>query len=83
MYAPCCSFRSVLRLLATAAILASPIGAGAQTPFVPYFGKNRIQYDTFKWHIYTTDRFEIYYSPEVEAHLERVSRKGTGLWWCS
>ena len=47
--------------------------AAAQTPFVPYFGKNRIHYDTFEWHIYTTDHFEIYYYPELEQHLERIA----------
>jgi hypothetical protein len=46
---------------------------GAQTPFVPYFGKNRVRYDNFKWHIYTTDHFEIFYYPELEQHLERVA----------
>src|SRR5882672_6920481 len=43
------------------------------TPFVPYFGKNRVHYDKFKWHIYTTDHFEIFYYPELEQHLERVA----------
>ena len=47
--------------------------AFAQTPYVPYFGKNRIRYDNFKWHIYKTDHFEIYYYPEIEQHLERVA----------
>ena len=47
--------------------------AAAQTPFVPYFGKNNIHYDKFEWHIYTTDHFEIYYYPELEQHLERVA----------
>jgi hypothetical protein len=50
-------------------------GAGsvsAQTPFIPYYGKNQIHYDTFDWHIYKTDHFEIYYYPELERHLERV-----------
>ncbi|MPY87082.1 MAG: hypothetical protein GEU99_04090 [Luteitalea sp.] len=45
----------------------------AQTPLVPYYGKNDIRYDNFKWHIYTTDHFEIFYYPEVEPHLERVA----------
>src|SRR5687768_12223727 len=45
----------------------------AQTGYVPYYGKNQIRYDNFKWHIYTTDHFEIYYYPEIEAHLERVA----------
>src|SRR5712671_1097235 len=45
----------------------------AQTPFVPYFGKNNIHYDKFDWHIYTTDHFEIYYYPDIESHLERLA----------
>ena len=47
--------------------------AFAQTPYVPYFGKNRIRYNDFKWNIYKTDHFEIYYYPEIEPHLERVT----------
>ncbi len=45
----------------------------AQTQFFPYYGKNRVKYDKFDWHIYTTDHFEIYYYPELEEHLERVA----------
>jgi hypothetical protein len=48
-------------------------GVRAQTPFVPYFGKNSIRYDKFDWHIYKTDHFEIYYYPELEKHLEKVA----------
>ena len=47
--------------------------AAAQTPFIPYFGKNDVQYDTFDWHIYTTDHFEIYYYPDLEQYLDRVA----------
>src|SRR5687767_1287263 len=49
------------------------VDAVAQTPYVPYFGKNKIRYNNFEWHIYTTDHFEIYYYPELESHLERVT----------
>ena len=49
------------------------IAASAQTPFVPYYNKNRIKYDHFNWHIYTSDHFEIYYYPEEDQHLERVT----------
>jgi WD40-like Beta Propeller Repeat len=52
---------------------AGTLAASAQTPFVPYFNKNRIKFDHFKWHTYTTDHFEIYYYPEIEQHLERVA----------
>src|SRR5688572_6619362 len=44
-----------------------------QTGYIPYYQKNRIRYDNFRWHIYTTDHFEIFYYPEVEQHLERVT----------
>ena len=52
---------------------AGPYLASAQTPYIPYFGKNQIRYDNFDWQIYTTDHFEIYYYPEIEQHLERVA----------
>ncbi len=47
--------------------------AFGQTPYVPYYGKNRIRFNDFKWNIYKTDHFEIYYYPEIEAQLERVT----------
>ena len=59
--------------LATLLVGLLSVEAFAQTPFVPYYGKNRIRYDTFNWHIYQTDHFEIYYYPEIEQHLERVA----------
>lgn len=58
---------------ASAILLGDAARASAQTPFVPYFGKNNIHYDKFEWHIYTTDHFEIYYYPQMEQHLERVA----------
>ncbi|HXG56262.1 MAG TPA: hypothetical protein VNJ03_12855 [Vicinamibacterales bacterium] len=51
----------------------APHEAFGQTPYVPYFGKNKIRYDDFKWKIYTTDHFELYYYPEIEKHIERVA----------
>ena len=70
--------RRALRLLPVAfcSLLALALPAGevsAQTAFIPYFGKNQIRYDKFRWHIYTTDHFEIYYYPEIEQHLERMA----------
>src|SRR6478672_10280027 len=64
--------RAVLAVVAAAVVLA-PIEMAAQTPMVPYFGKNQIRYTNFRWNIYTTDHFEIYYYPEIEQHLERVA----------
>ncbi len=62
---------SIALVLAVSVCLAPP--ASAQTQFAPYFGKNAIRYDNFRWHTYQTDHFEIYYYPEIEPHLERMS----------
>jgi hypothetical protein len=65
-------------LLPCAAVLAAAFvfpaePATAQTPYVPYFGKNQIRYDKFEWYHYETDHFIIYYYPEIEPHLERMA----------
>ena len=67
-----CGLRVALATL-VAAFLTAPIPALAQTPYIPYFGKNQVRYDNFNWQIYTTDHFEIYYYPEIEQHLERIA----------
>ena len=41
--------------------------------FTLYYGKNRVKYDDFEWHIYETDHFEIFYYPELEQHLARIA----------
>jgi hypothetical protein len=45
----------------------------AQTPYIPYYGKNQVRYDNFEWWTYETDHFTIYYYPEIEPHLERMA----------
>nr|MBA3270261.1 hypothetical protein [Acidobacteriota bacterium] len=65
--------RLLVVLVAMLAVLGAGREATAQTDFVPYFGKNQIRYDDFKWQIYTTDHFEIYYYPEIEPHLDKVA----------
>jgi hypothetical protein len=60
-------------LALVAAVLADAGVAAAQTPFVPYYGKNLVRYKDFRWKIYTTEHFEIYYYTDIEKHLERVA----------
>jgi hypothetical protein len=62
--------RILLRVLA---LLAFAVPAAAQTPYIPYYGKNQIRYDKFEWFRYETDHFIIYYYPEIEPHLERMA----------
>ena len=46
------------RLVLTVCFVLPTAGvAGAQTGYIPYYGKNQIRYDNFNWHIYTTDHF--------------------------
>ena len=60
--------------MALAMMVAASSGpADAQTPYVPYFGKNQIRYDNFKWMTYETDHFVIYFYPEIQPHLERMA----------
>ena len=51
-----------LRLLLTVlALLGLAASASAQG-----FGRNKIQYDGFEWHILETEHFDVYYYPEAE-----------------
>src|ERR1051325_9483832 len=63
----------LIAALAVALLCGHVRSATAQTPMVPYFGKNNVHYDKFEWSIYTTEHFEIYYYPALEQHLERVA----------
>ena len=68
-----CVARLPVAAVFAAALVVAPCLASAQTPFIPYFGKNQVHYDNFEWQIYTTEHFEIFYYPEIEQHLERVA----------
>ena len=40
--------------------------------FIPYYGKNKVKYDTFAWRVYKSPHFQVYYYPEFEQHIARV-----------
>ncbi len=60
-------------VLLALSLLVTWTAGTASAQFASYYGKNRVKYDKFDWHIYTTDHFDIYYYPELEEHLERVA----------
>jgi hypothetical protein len=64
-------FRAVALLLAVLFALSSAPPADAQ--FIPYYGKNKVKYDDFNWRIYKSPHFEVYYYPEIEQHLARIT----------
>jgi hypothetical protein len=41
--------------------------------YVPYYGRNKVKYDQFDWRVYKSPHFEIYYYPEFEQHLARIT----------
>ena len=57
----------------TAVALVLALGAApAGAQFIPYYGKNKVNYDNFSWRVYKSPHFEVYYYPEFEQHLARV-----------
>ena len=66
--------RSPRRLAPLAVVLGLvlvPRPAAAQ--FIPYFGKNKVKYDNFAWRVYKSPHFEVFYYPEFEQHLARLT----------
>jgi hypothetical protein len=57
-------------LAALAATLLAPTLAHAQ-----YFGRNKVQYETFDWRVLKTDHFDVHYYPEEE----QVARDGARM----
>ena len=58
---------------AALAVLTLATSVAAQTAYIPYHGKNQVRYDRFEWWTYETEHFVIYYYPEIEPHLERMT----------
>ena len=44
--------RILLRVMAAMALVTFALPAAAQTPYIPYFGKNQIRHDKFEWYRY-------------------------------
>ncbi len=57
--------RQTCRLLLVLFVLLSPVSAFA-------FGKNKIVYDDFKWQIYQSTHFEVYFYEGERASLQKV-----------
>jgi len=56
-----------------AAALLACVAASAEAQYIPYYGKNKVKYDDFAWRVYKSPHFEIYYYPEFEQHLARLT----------
>ena len=56
------------RLFFVALACAVALPASAQYTF--HFGRNKVQYDDFDWHILKTEHFDVYYYPEMQELAE-------------
>ncbi len=64
--------KSVTFGLLTLFWLVLPASLSAQI-FIPYYGKNAVHYDSFKWKIYKTEHFDIYFYPQEEFALPMIA----------
>ena len=64
------SLRPLGFLLALAVAGAALVPAPAEAQYGFYFGRNKVQYDQFDWHVLETEHFDVYYYPEAEALAE-------------
>jgi hypothetical protein len=64
--------RSLRPLIATAGLAAFLTPQPAAAQFIPYYGKNKVKYDTLAWRVYKAPHFEVFYYPEFEQHLARL-----------
>lgn len=61
---------SLLVAVAVLAPLAVPLPLAAQ-----YFGRNKVQYDDFEWHVLRTDHFDIHYYSEMDEVIGDLARQ--------
>lgn len=62
------SVRSIL-LIALSVSVVAPDAVLAQYGY--HFGRNKVQYEAFDWHVLRTDHFDIYYYPEMRDLAEQ------------
>ena len=63
----------VLAVLLVLAAAAARAQAPVVSPYYDYFGKNKIVYDVFKWQIYHSTHFAIYFYDRDQVSLQKVA----------
>ncbi|HLA64876.1 MAG TPA: hypothetical protein VK610_10645, partial [Rhodothermales bacterium] len=63
--------RGAARILAAALLVLAVAALAPREAAAQYFGRNKIAYSNFDWHILRTEHFDIYYYPEMEALAEQ------------
>ena len=66
------SSSSAVLVFAVLALVLLPALARAQSPYLGFFGKNKVQYRDFKWKVYHSPHFDVYYYTDQEELLQKV-----------
>ncbi len=66
--------RPRVRLLAALAVAAGATALNAAPGAAQYFGRNKVQYETFDFRVLRTTHFDIYYYPEEEQAIRDAGR---------
>jgi Tol biopolymer transport system component len=67
-------FRSRVRLAAALALAAGATALSAAPAAAQYFGRNKVQYETFDFRVLRTTHFDVYFYPEEEQAIRDASR---------
>lgn len=63
-----------LGTLAALAALSGPAVATVDAQYLGYFGRNKVQYESFDFHIIRTEHFDVYYYESEEEAAEMAAR---------
>jgi hypothetical protein len=67
-------------LLALAGLLVLAASAAAQFAYVPYYGKNKVNYERFAWKSYSTEHFKIFFYVDDPRLLKSVVDMAEGAY---
>ena len=63
-----------VQLILLLGLCMAALGPGARRAEAQYFGRNKVQYETFKFQVMRTDHFDVYFYPEEEQAAEQAAR---------
>lgn len=69
--------RFAWRLVVAAAVF---VFAGTSVAHAQYFGRNKVQYESFAFQIFTTDHFDLYYYPQ-ETEAAKIAARLAERWY--
>ncbi len=63
-----------IQVIVLLALGVAALGPGARPADAQYFGRNKVQYESFKFQVLKTDHFDVYFYPEEEQAASQAAR---------